>query len=246
MSLADILRNSKNTVFFGGAGVSTESGIPDFRSGNGLFAAKNAYGYLPEELLSHSFFTNQPELFFQYYKKNLIFTDAKPNAAHIALARLEHAGLLSAVVTQNIDGLHQTAGSINVIELHGSNYRQYCMNCGTKYDLHYILNSENCDGFVPKCKKCGETVRPDVVLYEEQLNGKVMQAATATIATADCLIVGGTSLVVYPAAGLLQYFNGSKLVLINKSETVYDSHADFVIHESIGAVLSDVLKQLNL
>ncbi|MDR2700583.1 MAG: NAD-dependent protein deacylase [Nitrososphaerota archaeon] len=247
MLLVDIIRGSKNIVFFGGAGVSTESNIPDFRSDNGLYMAQNTYGYLPEELLSHTFFVDKPELFFQYYKKNLIFVDAKPNAAHVALAKLEHSGFLSVVVTQNIDGLHQAAGSVNVLELHGSNHRQYCMVCKAKYDLHYILNPENCDGFVPKCKKCGGgIVRPDVVLYEEPLDENVMRAATAAIAAADCLIIGGTSLVVYPAVGLLQYFNGNNLVLINKSETPYDSHADVVIHESIGTVLSNVIKQLNL
>lgn len=244
--LANIVKNSKNIVFFGGAGVSTESNIPDFRSNNGLFIAQNTYGYLPEELLSHTFFVDNPELFFQYYKKNLIFVDAKPNAAHVALAKLEKTGILSAVVTQNIDGLHQAAGSLNVIELHGSNHRQYCMSCRTKYDIQYILNPQNCDGHIPKCKKCGNTVRPDVVLYEEQLDSNVIQAAVMAIAAADCLIVGGTSLIVYPAAGLLRHFNGNTLVLINKSETSYDSQADIVIHENIGTVLSCVIEQLNL
>jgi len=244
--LANIVKNSKNIVFFGGAGVSTESNIPDFRSNNGLFIAQNTYGYLPEELLSHTFFVDNPELFFQYYKKNLIFVDAKPNAAHVALAKLEKTGILSAVVTQNIDGLHQAAGSLNVIELHGSNHRQYCMSCRTKYAIQYILNPQNCDGHIPKCKKCGNTVRPDVVLYEEQLDSNVIQAAVMAIAAADCLIVGGTSLIVYPAAGLLRHFNGNTLVLINKSETSYDSQADIVIHENIGTVLSRVIEQLNL
>jgi NAD-dependent deacetylase len=244
--LADIVKNSKNVVFFGGAGVSTESNIPDFRSNTGLFTAKNTYGYMPEELLSHTFFINNSELFFEYYKKNLIFVDAKPNAAHIALAKLEKAGFLSVVVTQNIDGLHQAAGSINVVELHGSNYRQYCVGCGLKYGLTYILNPENCDGYVPKCKKCSNIVRPDVVLYEEPLDSDVMQAATTAIAAADCLIIGGTSLMVYPAAGLIQHFTGKKLVLINKSKTPYDNHADVVIHENIGTVLSSVIEQLNM
>jgi NAD-dependent deacetylase len=244
---ADILKNSKCTVFFGGAGVSTESNIPDFRSSNGLYMAQNFYGYLPEELLNHTFFNKKPELFFQYYKQNLIHINAKPNIAHIALAKLEKAGFLSTVITQNIDGLHQTAGSVNVLELHGSNNRQYCISCGEKHDLQYILKPENCNGYIPKCKKCKNgTVRPDVVLYEEQLDPNVLQTATEAIATAECLIIGGTSLNVYPAAGLLQYFHGNKIVLINKSETAYDKHADIVIHENIGTVLSNIVEQLKL
>lgn len=244
--LSEIIKNSKNTVFFGGAGVSTESNIPDFRSERGLYTAKQVYGYSPEELLSHTFFIHQPELFFKYYKENLIYANAKPNAAHIALAKLEQSEFLSAVVTQNIDGLHQAAGSKNVIELHGSNNRQYCMNCGEKYDLSYILSDENCEGFIPKCKKCKGMVRPDVVLYEEPLNDDVMRCAIESISAADCLIVGGTSLIVYPAAGLLQYFKGSKLVLINKSETPYDNQADMVIHDSIGKVFSEVIKTFTI
>ena len=244
---ANILQNSKNTVFFGGAGVSTESNIPDFRSSNGLYMVQNVYGYLPEQLLSYTFFIKKPELFFEYYKKNLIHVVAKPNAAHIALAKLEKSGFLSAVVTQNIDGLHQAAGSINVIELHGSNHRQYCMNCGEKHDLQYILQPENCTGYVPKCKRCKTgTVRPDVVLYEEQLDHDVLQAATEAIATASCVIIGGTSLNVYPAADLLRYFNGNKLILINKTETTYDDHADIIIRENIGIVLSNIIEQLKL
>jgi NAD-dependent deacetylase len=244
--LADIIRDSKNTVFFGGAGVSTESNIPDFRSEKGLFRVREVYGHLPEELLSHTFFVNNPELFFRYYRENLVFVDAKPNAAHIALAKLEHAGFLSAVVTQNIDGLHQMAGSRNVLELHGSNHRQYCMNCGVKYSLDYVLNRENCMGVVPRCKVCGGVVRPDVVLYEEPLDEGVVQAAILAISEADCLIVGGTSLMVYPAAGFLRYLKGSKLVVINKSETSYDSRAELVFRENIGLVLSGVIEEMNL
>lgn len=244
--LVDIIRNSKCTVFFGGAGVSTESGISDFRSEKGLYSAREVYGYSPEVLLSHSFFVDRPELFFRYYKEKLVFLDAKPNGAHVALAKLEKAGLLSAVITQNVDGLHQMAGSVNVLELHGSNYRQYCVSCGARYTLEYIFDLEKCIGAVPKCEKCGGIVRPDVVLYEESLNEEVIEAATVAIASADCLIVGGTSLIVYPAAGLLQYFKGNKVVLINKSETSYDSQADVVIRESIGAVLSNVIEQLGL
>jgi NAD-dependent deacetylase len=245
--LVDIIRNSKNIVFFGGAGVSTESNIPDFRSEKGLFSAREVYGYLPEELLSHTFFVNEPELFFRYYKENLVFVNAKPNVAHIALAKLEKAGFLSAVVTQNIDGLHQMAGSVNVLELHGSNHRQYCMSCGVKYSLNYILDSRKCvGGFVPRCEVCGGVVRPDVVLYEEPLNEEVVQTAISAIVAADCLIIGGTSLAVYPAAGFLRYFKGSKLVVINKSETPYDKQADIVLHENIGVVFSGVIEQMNL
>ena len=178
--LADIIKNSKNTVFFGGAGVSTESNIPDFRSETGLYHAKEVYGYPPESLLSHTFFERKPELFFRYNKENLIYTDAKPNAAHIALAKLEQASLLSAVITQNIDGLHQAAGSKNVIELHGSNHRQYCVNCGEKYNLNYILNDENCDGFIPKCKKCGGVVCIHTELYKEY-KAKLPKESTANL-----------------------------------------------------------------
>jgi NAD-dependent deacetylase len=242
--LANILESSKNTVFFGGAGVSTESNIPDFRSESGLLTAQKIYGYPPEVLLSHTFFVHTPELFFQYYKKNLIYADAKPNTAHRALAKLEQNGLLSTIITQNIDGLHQAAGSKNIIELHGSNHRQYCMQCNKKYSLEYILIPENCEGIIPKCNACGGTVRPDVVLYEEQLNNESIQLATKAIIAADCLIVGGTSLVVYPAAGLLRYFKGTHLVLINKSETPYDHQANIVIHDSIGKVLSDITEHI--
>ena len=240
--LAEIIKTSKNTVFFGGAGVSTESNIPDFRSEKGLYAARQKYGASPEELISRRCYNANPELFFRYYKENLIYADAKPNAAHLALAQMEAAGLLSAVITQNIDGLHQAAGSKNVMELHGSNDRWYCTGCGKKYDLQYALYPENCDGPIPKCGGCGGTVRPDVVLYGETLDDKVTHAAVDAICEADCLIVGGTSLVVYPAAGLIQYFGGRSLVLINKGETPYDSHADLVINESIGAVLSEVMQ----
>ncbi|MCL2691387.1 MAG: NAD-dependent protein deacylase [Candidatus Bathyarchaeota archaeon] len=242
----DIISDSKDVVFFGGAGVSTESNIPDFRSEKGLFSVREVYGYLPEELLSYTFFMEEPDLFFRYYKENLVFLDARPNVAHVALAKLEKSGFLSAVVTQNVDGLHQLAGSVNVLELHGSNHRQYCVSCGMKYSLDYIFSSKNCEGFVPKCRVCGGVVRPDVVLYEESLDDSVVQLAISVIAGADCLIVGGTSLVVYPAAGFLKYFKGEKLVVINKSETVYDNQATVVFHESIGKVLSGVMEQLGL
>jgi NAD-dependent deacetylase len=236
-------------VFFGGAGVSTESDIPDFRSKKGLFSVREVYGYSPEELLSYNLFLSKPELFFRYYKEKLVFVDAKPNAAHVALAKLEMSGFLSAVVTQNIDGLHQLAGSVNVLELHGSNHRQYCMSCGAKYSLDYVLDLKNCrgEGVVPMCRVCGEgVVRPDVVLYGESLDEGVVGAAVLAISSADCLIIGGTSLMVYPAASFLRYFKGSKLVVINKSATPYDNQADMVFRESIGTVLSDVIEQLDL
>lgn len=241
--LAHLIKISKNTVFFGGAGVSTESGIPDFRSESGLYAARQVYGHSPEELLSHSFFVSKPELFFRYYKENLIAKDAQPNAAHLALAELERRGLLQTVITQNVDGLHQAAGSQCVHELHGSNWRQYCMDCGEKYDFEYILDDDNCkDGIIPTCEKCGGVVRPDVVLYEEGLDNNVVRASVEAIASAELLIVGGTSLAVYPAAGLLQYFSGGALVLINKTETPADRSAQLVIHDSIGKVLGEAVQ----
>jgi len=242
--LAGLIRQSKNTVFFGGAGVSTESGIPDFRSESGLYSAMQAYGHPPEELLSHSLFIREPELFFRYYKENLIILGAKPNPAHTALAELELRGLLKAVITQNVDGLHTAAGSKNVLELHSSNWRQYCMDCGALYTLEYILDSANCDGYIPKCKKCSGIVRPDVVLYEEMLDDTVMSRAVNVIAEAELMIVGGTSLAVYPAAGLLHYFSGKNLVIINKSETPGDSRAQLVIHEAIGEILHETMRNI--
>ena len=237
--LAELLGVSKRIVFFGGAGVSTESGIPDFRSAAGLYAAKQTYRRSPEELLSRQVFEREPALFFKYYKENLIAYKAKPNPAHIALRELEKRGKINAVITQNIDGLHQTAGSQNVLELHGSNWRQYCVSCGAKYSLEYILEPANCrDVYIPVCDKCGGVVRPDVVLYEEGLDSGVMDASVKAIASAELLIVGGTSLTVYPAAGLLRYFKGKTLVLINKSPTPYDVSAHLVINEPIGEVMS--------
>ena len=235
--LREIIDNSDNIVFFGGAGVSTESNIPDFRSESGLYNAQQKYGRSPEEMLSHSFFVRYTDTFFDYYKNNLIYTDAQPNKAHRALARLEETGKLKAVITQNIDGLHQKAGSRNVFELHGSVLRNYCMDCGEFYDLDYIMDETNCEGGIPKCKKCGGTVKPDVVLYEEALDDDCMMGAIRAIQQADTLIIGGTSLVVYPAAGLIRYFGGNKLVLINKQATPYDSKADLVINDSIGKVM---------
>ena len=235
--LRDIIANSDNIVFFGGAGVSTESNIPDFRSESGLYNAQQKYGRSPEEMLSHSFFMRHTDTFFDYYKNNLIYRSAEPNKAHRALAKLEEQGKLKAVITQNIDGLHQKAGSRNVYELHGSVLRNYCMDCGEFYDLDYIMDETNCEGGIPKCKKCGGTVKPDVVLYEEALDDDCMMGAIRAIQQADTLIIGGTSLVVYPAAGLIRYFGGNKLVLINKQATPYDSKADLVINDSIGKVM---------
>jgi NAD-dependent deacetylase len=234
--LAAAVRGGGNIVFFGGAGVSTESGIPDFRSESGLYAAQKIYGHSPEELLSHSFFARRPEEFFRYYRENLVHAGARPNAAHIALARLEDAGMLSAVVTQNIDGLHQAAGSGNVLELHGSVHRNYCTRCGARYPLSFVMEARG----APVCGKCGGLVRPDVVLYGEALDGDVLRSAACAVGRADTLIVGGTSLAVYPAAGLLEYFNGGRLVLINKSATPYDGRADVVIRESIGAAMDGI------
>lgn len=233
--LRGLIAASDNIVFFGGAGVSTESNIPDFRSENGLYNAISNYGYPPETMLSHSFFLNHTEEFYRYHLNEMIFPDAKPNAAHYALAALEQQGKLKAVITQNIDGLHQLAGSKNVLELHGSILRNYCLNCGAKYGVDFMLERRN---EVPHCLDCGGLVRPDVVLYEEGLDTAVMAAAQQAISRADMLIVGGTSLVVYPAAGLLHYFRGQKLVLINKSATDFDSRASLVIRDSIGQALS--------
>lgn len=242
--LKKILEESKKIVFFGGAGVSTESGVPDFRSENGLYQAKQQYGYSPEQMLSRTFFEQRIDTFFDYYKSNLIYPEAKPNKAHLALAELERQGKLLAVITQNIDGLHQVAGSKKVYELHGSVLRNTCMKCGAHYDLPYIMDSKHCNGWVPKCEVCGGTVKPDVVLYEECLDDACIEGAVRAISEADTLIVGGTSLVVYPAAGLIQYFKGKHLVLINKSETQYDRKADLVINDAIGKVLGEcVLEQ---
>ena len=230
------IEESNNIVFFGGAGVSTESGIPDFRGEKGIFKAVSDYGVRPEVILSHSFFKVNKDVFFDYYKKNLVCLDAKPNKAHIALAKLEEEGKVKAVITQNIDNLHQKAGSKNVLELHGTLYKNYCIKCGQQYDMEYVMNGP----IVTKCEKCGGVVRPDVVLYEESLDTDVLEKAVYYIQNADVLIVGGTSLAVYPAAGLINYYRGNKLVLINKSETGYDSRADLIIRENIGEVLGKI------
>lgn len=223
---------SDNIVFFGGAGVSTESGIPDFRSENGIFQAINEYGVRPEVILSHTFFMQNPEVFFKYYKKTLLYPDAKPNDCHKALAKLEEMGKLKAVITQNIDDLHQRAGSKNVLELHGTLYKNYCMKCGKTFDLDYVTADEG----ITRCDACGGIVRPDVVLYEEGLDQETIARSVDFISKADLLIVGGTSLNVYPAAGLLNYYRGNKLVLVNKSATSYDNKAALVIAENIGEV----------
>ena len=238
--LVDIIKESNNIVFFGGAGVSTESNIPDFRSANGLWNEKLQINFTPEQLVSHTFFMKYPDDFFSFYKDKLIYPDAKPNAAHLALAKLEEMGKVKAVVTQNIDGLHQAAGSKVVYELHGSVLRNYCMKCHAFYDEKFILASDG----IPTCSKCGGRVKPDVVLYEEGLDDNIIRGAVRAIASADTLIIGGTSLVVYPAAGLIDYFNGKNLVLINKSETSADRRADLVIHEPIGEVFTQVMEQV--
>jgi len=235
--LKDLVNDSDNIVFFGGAGVSKESGIPDFRSAGGLYNERTKSNYSPEEMLSHSFFMTNTKEFFDFYRSKIIYIDAKPNAAHIALARLEEIGKLKAVITQNIDGLHQLAGSKNVLELHGSVHRNYCMKCHKFYDLNYIINSED----IPRCS-CGGIVKPDVVLYEESLDMELMDKAVSYIANADVLIIGGTSLVVYPAAGLVRYYRGNKLVLINKSSTQYDDRAYLLINDSIGETLQSVMQ----
>ncbi len=224
---------SNNIVFFGGAGCSTESGIPDFRSVDGLY--NQTYDYPPETILSHSFFHQQPDIFYQFHREKLVCPDAKPNPAHLKLAELEQAGKLRAVVTQNIDGLHQAAGSKEVLELHGTIHRAYCAKCGKPFHEDVMHYGEG----VPRCE-CGGVVRPDIVLYEEGLDQQVVEKSVDYISDADILIVGGTSLVVYPAAGLLRYYNGSKLVLINMDATPYDKKADLVIHGPIGKVLGQI------
>lgn len=236
--LQSIIEQSKKIVFLGGAGISTESGIPDFRSADGLYKAKKAYGLLPETLLSHDFFMDYPDVFFDYYRKNLLYPDAKPNKAHKALAKLEQAGKLTAVITQNIDNLHQAAGSKNVLELHGSVYRNYCMRCHKFYSVDTIINSTG----VPRCS-CGGIIKPDVVLYGEGLDYSILARSVDSIQNADTMIIGGTSLSVYPAAGLVDYFDkkNHNLVLINLSHTPRDQDATLVIHEKIGDALSYLL-----
>ena len=228
------VKESDNIVFFGGAGVSTESGIPDFRSVDGLY--NQQYDYPPETILSHSFYRSKPEEFYRFYRNKMLCLDAEPNITHIKLAELEKAGKCKGIVTQNIDGLHQKAGSKNVMELHGSVLRNYCEHCNAFMSAEDILHSEG----VPRCKECGGPVKPDVVLYEEGLNQKTLQDAVYYSSHADMLIVGGTSLAVYPAAGLIDYYNGDRLVLINKSATPMDKRADLLIQEGLGSVFSQI------
>lgn len=231
--LQKIIDTSNNIVFFGGAGVSCESGIPDFRSADGLY--NQEYAYPPETILSHSFFMAETEEFYRFYRNKMLYPDAKPNEAHLTIARLEKKGKLSAVITQNIDGLHQAAGSNKVFELHGSVHHNYCMKCGRHYGLDAVLNSVG----IPRCS-CGGIIKPDVVLYEEPLDAYITEMAVAHVQAADCLIIGGTSLTVYPAAGFAEQYIGDRLVLINKSKTRMDSRAALVINEGIAKVLSQI------
>lgn len=235
--LKSIINNSDNIVFFGGAGVSTESNIPDFRSSSGLYTTAKNSKYPPEYMLSHTCYKRDTEDFYEFYKTKMVYLDAKPNLAHIALAELEKRGSLKAVITQNIDGLHQMAGSKNVLELHGSVHRNYCDKCNKFFTLDYILEAPS----IPICDKCGGIVKPDVVLYEESLDMNLLNRALEYIQKADVLIVGGTSLTVYPAASLVEYYRGNKLILINKSETNYDRGALLTFNSSIGEVLSSIL-----
>lgn len=235
--LKSIIEKSNNIVFFGGAGVSTESNIPDFRSNTGLYTTSGNKEYSPEYMLSHTFFKKHTHEFYEFYKTKMVYRDAKPNAAHMALSELERSGKLKAVITQNIDGLHQAAGSINVLELHGSVHRNYCTKCNKYFDLEYVLKSAS----TPICDECGQVVKPDVVLYEEGLDNDVVDSALDYITNADVLIIGGTSLSVYPAASLVEYYRGDKLILINKSQTHFDNRALLTFNDSIGKVLGRVL-----
>lgn len=237
LTLKNWIADSDYIVFFGGAGVSTESNIPDFRSTDGLY--NQEYDYPPETILSHSFYMRKTDEFYRFYRKKMLFPDAMPNAAHIALAKLESQGKLKAVITQNIDGLHQKAGSREVLELHGSVLRNNCTGCGAFYGIDKIIDTDG----IPKCDVCTGTIKPDVVLYEEGLDDYVVRRSIDHIKKADMLIIGGTSLAVYPAAGLIDYFNGKHLVLINKSSTGRDGSADLVINDSIGKVLSSVIEE---
>lgn len=234
--LSQMIGRARRMAFLGGAGLSTESGIPDFRSSNGVYAALKAYGRPPEELLSHGFFVRHPDVFFDYYRKYLIHPEAKPNPAHYALARLEQQGKLTAVITQNIDELHQRAGSRNVLELHGSVYRNHCMECGKSWPVEAVLEADD----VPRCT-CGGIIKPDVVLYGEGLDPATLTAAVEAIAVADMLLIGGTQLSVYPAAGLVDYFHGKDLAVINLSATPRDAQAALTIRRPIGEVLAEVV-----
>lgn len=234
--LKELISSSRFITCLSGAGFSTESGIPDFRSENGIYKTVSKYGYNPEVILSRTFFNHNPQVFFEYYKENFLYTEVKPNNAHKALAKLEERGFLRGIITQNVDSLHTKAGSKNVLELHGSIYRNYCMKCKKSYSVDYIKNSSG----IPRCE-CGGIVKPDVVLYEEALSEQLLKEASKLVLNSDLLIVGGTSLMVYPAAGFVDLFGNGKLVIINKSETPYDSSATLVIHDSLGKVLTDAV-----
>ncbi|WP_054955534.1 NAD-dependent protein deacylase [Paenibacillus dakarensis] len=240
--LATWIEASDYIVFFGGAGTSTESGIPDFRSAAGLYQTEHHSPYPPEEMLSHTFFMNHPDVFFDFYRSKMLHPHAKPNGCHHLLGRLEQEGKLKAVITQNIDGLHQTAGSINVLELHGSIHRNYCMDCSKFYSLQDIMAMSE---MVPRCPVCGGIIKPDVVLYEEELDQQILMSSVQEISTADLLIIGGTSLTVHPAAELVNYFHGSKVALLNADPTPYDQRAGLLIADRIGEVMTQVTKLLH-
>lgn len=238
-ALRDVLTQGKNIVFFGGAGVSTESGIPDFRSARGIFRSGDT-PVPPEEILSHTFFTEHPAEFYEFYREHLLYPDARPNRAHHALARLEAAGKLSAVITQNVDGLHQAAGSRRVFELHGSVHRNFCMSCGRFFPLSFLLGTEG----IPRCPDCGGIIKPDVVLYEEPLDSDCLSSSLNAVMAADTLLVAGTSLSVYPAAGLLRYFHGRSLVILNRTPTPYDRRASLVVTLPVGEALGSAVEAL--
>lgn len=242
-TLASWIKESSRIVFFGGAGISTESGIPDFRSAAGLYQAQHQSPYSPEEILSRRFFNRHPEVFFDFYKSKMLHLNARPNAAHLFLAKLEQNDQLEAIITQNIDGLHTDAGNKKVWELHGSIHRNFCMGCGRFYSLDEVANS---DDVVPRCDDCGNIIKPDVVLYEENLNADVITGAIEAMQQGDLLLIGGTSLTVYPAANFIHYFRGKRIVLLNSSSTPYDNQADLHIKEPIGAVLERVGKIVSL
>lgn len=236
--IRQLIEDSENIVFFGGAGTSTESGIPDFRSAGGLFETETGGQFAPEEVLSHDFFVHNPKAFYEFYRTKMIYREAKPNVTHRVLAEWEQRGKLKAVITQNIDGLHQQAGSKEVLELHGSVHRNYCMRCAKFFDLDYIMD---CAGSVPLCDRCEGIIKPDVVLYQENLDHALLMKAQDYIARCDVLIVAGTSLSVYPAAGLIQYYPGRKMILINKTPTPYDGRANYVIQDRIGNVMESLM-----
>lgn len=240
--LAEMIKNSRSTVFFGGAGVSTESGVKDYRSEDGLYNTVKQYGVPPETILSHSFFNAHPDVFYDFYYKYFLCSDAKPNPAHTVLAELERRGMMDAVITQNIDGLHQAAGSKNVLELHGTVYTYHCPKCGREFPMDAVRAEQ---GKIPHCKSCGGNIKPDVVLYEEPLNEDTITRAVQAIANAELMIIGGTSLAVYPAAGLIRYFRGNSIVLINRDETAYDDRADLILRDKIGEVMNAVLASID-